>query len=764
VLVPAKYRQKARIGEIEGVQAQTGKRKRAETDGRQHLWMFPEQAQAARERKENVQAGAESYYDRIPQAWKDEWKGKEIEQCDWMPDRADRHSKEFRAFIKSHIPRFDKVEAFLPLYLYVEQARRWLAEGDGIEDYEGEEQRQYALRELQRIGENRLYGMEKYGWIKDDEMPGGRRKYHASTPQAMLVYLLDCGYSPELGKGRQAAITSTVMLYEVMTMLVRSSYKGVLVADDVKTTATAIFNDKFKASYRFIYERHKWLCPDKNPNLAATHVTFDWSQSTSKMDAGMYASTYSVASAEDTQAINGQTPSKVVFDETQNIPTYTAMKLEARPTMLSSGEDGVVRVRRQIVAYGTGSSNASGKGVFENEYKATMSAFFKGEDTSTFVPMFFDWTCRPNMTEELYQQEYDFYMSSSADTFSGMGKETRAAIFHSAYPSRVEDMWMTSHTTIIPPLLVKSHIDRIETKCHANGLAPRPGWFEPVYDMARPMSQGSYLPYFVRDAKWRDAAADDMDAPCLMLLDRKPGWARRYVKGTDPVQSPTGNSKFSTMVIDKAARFEEVDGQKLYSPVPACLMNWKNPVVEENMLQSALMNLYYSNHGMRGCTEVFEINQGQSYEKFMEKSELLLGDRLVYKLALPRRYQGGGHIRGVSLKGGKAGGIKGHLYVDVRNGLLDIGPDIWFIDIFHQVQSVVVEERDGGFAYYPRNKNMDNDDALDSFGFALIAMEVDGGIPVEVGVDAPPTRKTMEYQHDDDGNLYEVEVEVAMKY
>src|SRR5690606_6349683 len=121
-----------------------------------------------------------------------------------------------------------------------------------------------------------------------------------------------------------------------------------------------------------------------------------------------------------------------------------------------------------------------------------------------------------------------------------------------------------------------------------------------------------------------------IDAPCLMLIDRTPKWVNRYVKGTDPTQSPNGVSKFATMVIDKAARYQELDGQKLFEPVPACLMNWKAEVVQEYFLQSALMNLYYSNHGRRGCVEVFENNQGQSYEQFMGSPFLLLRDSLLY--------------------------------------------------------------------------------------------------------------------------------------
>lgn len=761
-IIPEKYLQDLRISAIDSVSS-TAERKKVATDGRQHLWLFQHQAKAARERTENKQEKAESYYDRIKQEWKDEAAAMaEIEESDWRPERVDEHDKEFRRFICSTFPRFDKMIANRKFFLYVEEARRWLDETDTIEDYQGEEQRVYALREFERIRKNRLYGMNKYGWIKDDEIEGGRRKYYASAPQALLIYLLDCGYSIELGKGRQAAITSTVMLYEVMTMLVRTSYKGVLVADDVKTTGHAIFNDKFKSSFRFVLEKHRWLCPPKTSNFAADNVTFDWTQGATKTEAGMYSSNFSIASADDTQAINGQTPSKVVFDETQNIHTYMAMKLEARPSMLSSDANGAIRIKRQLLAYGTGSSNQRGKGVFENEFKTTMDGFVQGKSTSSFVPLFFDWTCRPNMTEERLQREYDFYMTD--DSMKGLGKEERAAAFHCAYPSSVSDMWMTSHATIIPQLLIRSNLERIAARCHDKGLTPAYGRFEAIFDKSKPMPPGSYLPYWVLDARWVKAHADDYEAPCKMLIDRVPGHAHRYVKGTDPVQSPTGNSMFASFIIDKAARWQVIDEQKVFRALPVCLLNWKNPVVEENMLQSALMSIYYRNHGRRGCTEVFEINQGQSYEQFLLSPALMLGKDLVYRMAMPKRYQGGGHIRGVSLKGGRKGGTKSALYQDVRNMLLDMGEDIWFSDVFYQTEKVVVEEGDGGFAYYPRNKNIDNDDVLDALGFAGIAMEVDDAVPIEVGVDKPRLEKRIRWGRDRNDNLVEIEVMEAVKY
>lgn len=1135
VPLPDRHKQAVRLSGFETGVIQEGPKKKVRTDGRGHLWLFAEQALFARNRKEDPQEDADSYMGRIPEDMKLKWQGKTITKADWAPERVDRHTKEFRDFIKSHIPRFDRIGVYEKFYLYIEQASRWLSEGYTVEDFEGEEQRRYATEEMRRIEENRLYGMNKYGWIKDDEMPGGRRKYYASTPQALIIFLLDCGYSLEIGKGRQAAITSTVMLYEAMTMLVRASYKGVLVTDDIEFTGKSIFNDKLKSSIGYVRLDHSWMYPPAAPNWADKKISFDWSGAVTKDEKKTLSSEYALAASDDTQTINGTTPSKVIFDETQNIPTYVAIKLEARPTMLTSGEDGTIRIKRQLCAYGcvcagtkvwtndgdlvniedldhsrgiigfnafqgraskeditywqppaekpcyrirtrsgrmlecsedhpilwshasfgevsrsdgrlfhkktkfveakdikagdqvclieevpmfgvervweprflgwlvgdgyyggkstrlstcdkeiqdyvyskfdakrekghttkdgrdyqeirinsiqqnlrdagifgqsklnkrlpsnihratkedicdflgglfdadgcvlyrgektskyivltssvpeiiedaryllqklgihgrvwcvpptikdgrkdrrpyyrleiagklnvlafhrnirfhvkykqerldfiakyvedrgakhskeihglrmdrvlsveyigmkpiynltagttntyvangivthnTGSSHQRGKGAFENEYKNTIKKWAEGKDTSSFVPLFLDWTCRPNMTTSRYCEEYEFYLSADNNEVAGMSKEERTAQFHAAMPSKPEDMFLTSHKTIIPAILIKKHQDRIIEKCHGNGLAPMPGHFSPIYDFNKPMPDGSYLPFKVVGAKWNPTGADDFEAPCRMLTEHVPGWAKRFVKGTDPIQSPTGNSKFASVVIDRAGRIQEQNGQTVYNPVVACILNWKSEVVEENFLQSALMNMYYANYGSKGCMEVFEQNQGQAYEQFMISPAIDLERNLWLRMAMPPRYRGGGHLRGLGLKSGAKGGSKGALYADVRSGFLDMGDGVWHYEIFSQAQNVVVEEKDqGGMAYYPRNKNVDNDDLLDAFGFALISSEIEMGLPVEVGGDKAPAKvKKIIYDHDPRTlKLIEREIEMPVKY
>ena len=735
-------------------------------DGRQHLWLTSEQAKKARERKEDPQTKAECYYDRIPKALKDKWRGRIIIKENWAPVKVDEHSEAFYQFIESHIPCFDKLIANEEFYLYCEQQQRWLDEGATVTDFQGQDQWEFVQQEFERMSQNTLYGMNKYGWIKDDKMPNGRRKYEASTPQALIAFILDRGQSFELGKGRQAAITSTVMLYEAIRMLVQTSYKGVLVTDDVEFTGKNIFNDKLKACYQYLVRFNPWMKPGKVPNYSEKKIIFDWSEGTGKDSQKAISAEYALAASDDTQTINGTTPSKIVFDETQNIPTYQAIKLEARQTMLSTGIDGTIRVARQIAAYGTGSSHQRGKGSFENEYKGTIGKWNRREGTSSFVPMFLDWTCRPNMTRSRYLIEREYYLNNdSNDETKGMSKEERTSMFHAAMPSSPDDMFLTSHKTMVPSLVIKSQQDRILKMNTMGGGAVR-GRFEPVYNFDKPMPPGSYITHQIVGVQWKEAPADDIDAPIKMLLDRERMWLYRYYQGTDPIQSASGTSKFASVIWDNVGPIRVVNGQQLFSPMPVCILNDRQSRVEESYLQSKLMGMYYANHGQRACMELSERNQGQDYEAFI-RTQMGLGDSLWMKNALPRDYRGGNHTYGVDLKQGRKGFA---LYYDTARMLMDNASNIWFNEIWAQVRNIDVEERpDGSMDWGTMNKNTFNDDLVIACSYAHISSRADNKDPKMINVDVPEYKKTMKMvrlpgQNGMPGSLDYREVKELVKY
>lgn len=706
-------------------------------DGRQHLWLTPDQAKRARERKDDPQEKAECYLDRIPKAWKDKWRDRLISKDDWAPEKVDEHTEQFYHFIESHIPCFDKIIADEGFYLYIEQQQRWLDEGTTVADFEGQSQWEFVQTEFERMSENTLYGMNKYGWIKDDSVPARRRDYKASTPQALICYLLDCGYSLEMGKGRQAAITSTVMLYEAIRMLVQTSYKGVLVTDDIEFTGKAIFNEKLKASLMYMRMDNAWIYPPGVGNWADKNIVFDWSEGKAKHEKKVISSQYSLAASDDTQTINGTTPSKVVFDEAQNIPTYQEIKREARPTMLAAGLDGTIRIARQIVAFGTGSSHQRGKGAFENEYKSTISKWNRRETTSSFVPLFLDWTCRPYMTRKRYLIERAYYIDNDEnEETKGMSKEERTSMFHAAMPSSPDDMFLTSHKTMVPSLLIKKQQDRILKMNTLGGGAIR-GRFVPVFNHAVSTTPGFYIPNPVIGSKWQEADPDDIDAPVKMLMPPERFWVYRYYQGTDPIQSASGTSKFASVIWDNVGPIKVKDGQQIFHPMPVCILNDRQSRVEESYLQSKLMGMYYANHGQKACMELTERNQGQDYESFV-KTQMDLRESLWLRGALPKDYRGGSHEYGVDLKQGRKGFA---LYYDTSRMLMDFHENIWFNEIWAQVRNIDVEERpDGSMDWGTVNKNAFNDDLVIACSYAHISCRAENKDPKKINSDVPEYR------------------------
>jgi hypothetical protein len=691
--------------------------------------------------------------DRIPSEWKKEWKSKEIAKEDWCPDRPDIHTKdkEFRRFISSHIPRFDRILPYKMFWLYVEQCMRWLAEGTSVQDFDGEDQRSFVLEEFRRINENKLYGAIKYGYIKDDKHPGGQRKYDASAPQALLFWLRDAGFSGELGKGRQAAITSSIMLHVALKMLVEASYKGVLVTDDVEFTGKAIFSDKLQACIQILLLRNPWMKPAKTPNWSTKKITHAWSTGSAKQEQKTFSSDYTLAASNETQTINGTTPSEVDFDECQNIPTYQDIKLEARPTMLSN-VDGIIRVARQIWAYGTGSKKQSGGGSFENEYKGTLTKWKKGEDTSSFVPMFFDRTCRPGMTDELYLQEHNFYMSREDDGMAGLTKEERMAVFFSAYPNKPEDMFLTSHKHIVPALTITEAWEMIERYCGDKGL-PIPGRYDPILNTSIPMPEGSWYPYLVVGSKWVSHAPDDPNSPCKRFLDRPDTepWVHRWYQGTDPCVVGTGSSLFASAILDAAGGWDEINGVKRFNPTIACILNASTPNMEDTFNQSVLMGMYYHNHGQQACMELVEANRGGEYTRWKSTPQFNLSSSLLYRAQLPPKYQGGGHLHGIDMKNNSQNSRKTELFFDIVSFVREWGPrkdaqgrqklNIWFYEYWTQLYNIEVEEKaTGAVQFATRNKNAYNDDLVYAVQYAYLCYCCSNRIPTRIDSAHPEMR------------------------
>ncbi len=315
-------------------------------DGRKHLWLYK-----APNGKDDP-----CYWEKIPQEWKDEAALiKEITPDMWKPPGApEKLPADFIKWCLSINPRFDEMIPYKPFYLFCEAARRWNSEDGGIEQFpEGsQEWIDYGLREMRRCSTNRLYGLDRYITITEDNK-GGRRKYSASTPQAMIAYMESILVSTVIKKGRHAAITSTFNACDVFDIMLTPSFKGALITDDVGTTAKNIFLDKFVPTLK---NMPKWFRPSDEFGHYAHEkdekIILQFGKKRgSKADKKMKVSSYSLVSGKDTQAVNGLTLTKLRIDEAQNVANVKKIIEERRPQMWAE-VDGMQRLVRMNAIWG----------------------------------------------------------------------------------------------------------------------------------------------------------------------------------------------------------------------------------------------------------------------------------------------------------------------------------------------------------------------------------------------------------------------------
>lgn len=709
-------------------------------DDRKHLWLY----ETPDGRGRGTKYDEPNYYDRIPEEWKKEWKNKEITRKDWLPAGGPRVlDPELRKFLLSSNPRFDRLIAYKKFWLYCEQARRWGSEVVEIEKLEGRSQVEYAFQEFGRARQNKLYGLDKYATIKD-EAAGGRRDYKASAPQALLLFLKDCGYSYILLKGRQAAITSTMMAAAQLTALVTPSYKGALVADKEKTV-TGIFNDKFKSTLQHMPD---WWQPDPRGMLwSDRRVVIDFDPGGSKAEKRKYTSELQTYGSNETQTLNSNTPTESYFDEAQKIPTLQHILKEIKPTMRAATTEGL-KVLRSCHIWGTGGTGDVGKGAFEGEFRKAMEVLEDTRDDSIFLlPIFFDAFCRPYMDKETYLQEYKDYVGGDKDRdyLKGMSPEENKAIFGAHYPMTVEDCFMASTRTVVPQSVIKRQRDRIQANCHPyEHIRPKKGRFEPIFDEKQPMSHGSWQPYKIVGATFKHLPdAEFHDAPATMFLPYDPAqepdrnYIYRYFQGTDPIQADAGSSRMGSAIWDAGAVSETRNGVRVYVPSVACTINHRAIDVKETFLQCVLMGMYYRNHGQQKCMELIEYEQGHNYIDFQKQPFIMTEDSMILRGHLTSKYDGGGHTHGISMKKDR----KSRAHNDLAELIYDHGANIYHIEFWNQLASIESEERqDGSIDWGTKDPLSYKDDLVFGVLYAYLAWKTIGEKPRKLGSSEAPER------------------------
>lgn len=704
-------------------------------DGRKHLWLY------------SVPNGKDDpcYWDKIPQEWKDEIAGKEITPDMWKPPGApEKLPADFIKWCLSINPRFDEMIPYKPFFLFCEAARRWNLEEGGIEQYaEGsQEWIDYGLREMRRCATNRLYGLDRYITITEDG-GSGRRKYKASTPQAMIAYMESIRVSSIIKKGRHAAITSTFNASDVFDLMLMPSFKGALITDDVGTTAKNIFLDKFVPTLK---NMPKWFRPSDDFGHYAHEkdekIILQFGKKRgSKADKKMRVSSFSLVSGKDTQAVNGLTLTKLRIDEAQNVGNVGKILEERRPQQWAE-VNGQQRLVRSSACWGTGNANGKNSAEFDALYQKTKSQMQAGINTGGWVALFFDGFCRPGVDKEHYFTEWQRVVDGGDEGLKGKNAQDQKLIFASRFPLTDDDATAQNSDSILPMHVIKSHKDRIITRLRGR---IRRGRFVEIFDMEKPMPPGSDHPFYVIGVRFEEGGPDNEILPVTMLFDREEWCFANYFQGTDPIQSFTGRSKMASNIIAASALHYEENGRQIHVPASVCWVNMRHPNPVMNYKQCKLMGMYYANEGERACRELVEFNQGHDYIRFCESPSMLCGDSIIHNYELPSIYQDSGNHPGMMMTSMS----KGHVHADIIRFNDECGHNEYSIEYYNQLSHMVQgETNDGKIKFGTSDVEKYNDDLVFAKTFSYIAMKMSYEVPRRKGKDVAAVETRMRLVRD----------------
>lgn len=624
---------------------------------------------------------------------------RDISKEDWMPDSVLEHSANFVKWINSMLYGFFPNKAdYKKFDLYKIQAFRWLQDDDNISSYHTEDaQREYKIKEYNRCDTNSLYFVDRYGELKEGDISSGFVKYQAREHHAVVCYLFDCGYNIIGGKGRQIGFTSIMGLLALKKLIFQPNYYIKFVTED-KDTGEEIFNDKIKYPFGAI---PKWMAPRVKSDSGSRF----WLSDKSKKGEKGYPNSRIDVIAPKITAINGGSPQLALVDEIGNISILGEMLNEARPTMFwNNPKTGKFELKRQLWLWGTGGKLTKGKGEYEKEWYRILGLWEAKNYSNGFVPLFFSWHCR--FDKEEYIKEKNWYYGARAMK-EDIDLETSKTQFHQHYPSSFKDMFLTTASTLVSREIIEGGIDRCRKA--SPSMQPVYGYFEPVFDETDPMSPESDIPYRILGANF--VPVDDTDdfkkaSVCIFRMPQ-PLWKDRYYKGTDPIATETGHSKFASAIWDD------------YEKTISAIMNFRQQHDHKyTFLQSVLLNIFYdtSTPGIKtGIKELVEANIGTNYIDYMEAKGFF--STMVFNSQLPNKVVGGARLVGIDNKGNRANGI-----IEYMTELLRNYHDRFYIPIIFEQLTTFVQDltKNGKETWGPMNRLMHFDDVLYAITFAYI--------------------------------------------
>lgn len=572
---------------------------------------------------------------------------------DWRPESISDHTKEFIEWIDSiSFGGFINRINYRKLNLYCQQAYQWIAENDSLSNYaEHEDREAYKDRELERCAQNTLYFMNKYLKLKESSLVYGLRQYLATPAHEIILYLLDCGYSVYILKPRQIAATSTIGGFAIAkTMFNRNHFIKFVTESDKK--GQEIFEDKIK--YPFA-ECPDWMRDDAKHDSG---TKFALGTKDKKGDRAGTNSNIDVVAPSKT-AISGGSPQIALIDEAGNIPILTAIIEDARPTSFwMNPVTKRMERKRQIAAWGTGGDMERGGKAFEREFMNAIKNWRERKFAQNIIPIFFDWTTRPGITQDHYDSEKELAYSKE-----GLDADQSKVTFRQQYPSCIEDAFITSSKTLVSQEYIADQMDRIAKVKHF--MKPKYGYFEPIYGTIE-QPEGSDIPFNIIGANFIPCSFGDPRVSTTIFQEPKPNWVNRYYSGTDPIASDTGTSNMARAVWDK-----------YYNTVSA-IVDFRTNDYREVYLQTMLLGVYYDVKNKLGIKELLETNIGIAYREYVTTKGRF--DTLVFNSELPEPYQAGngsGNIIGIDNKG-----VRNKMIINTLYELIQGFGDKIYIDTF----------------------------------------------------------------------------------
>lgn len=644
-----------------------------------------------------------------------------VETYEWKPKhKAMEFPSSFVRWIDSINSGWLNRITYKPFELYKKQAEQWIGENDDISNYRSQEQQEdYILQEYRRCRDNTLYFANKYGWIKEGQVAGGKLKYKAWEAQEVLLFLYDCGYSCMIGKARQIGFTTTMGLAGMKSINFNNSFYVKFIANNLEK-GKEIFRDKIK--WGFSKSVPDWLRFPAHNYSGTAILLGEVNRKAGKMDG---AESMMEVDTPVVDAINGGSPNVCMIDEIGLIDgIFGLMMAEGRPTLyFFNPETQRMEFKRQLFCWGTGGEMKKGGAVFESEFKASLARWKDKDFSYGVIPVFFDVWARKGMTKEIFDDEKKTYYSKT-----GPDKEEMKIKFHQHFPVSIDDMFLRSENTIIEVSECNNQILKIN---RLKGIdAIQYGFFNPVYDMNIETPQG-HLPYKLIGADWvpTEGLSDARTTTCIF---RHPPqgeiWKYRYYAGTDPINSETGHSKMSTAIWDayentiSAATFYRVKDYK------------------ESFLQSTLLCMYYDKEFGTGVPELLESNIGDAYLDFKEM--IGYGRNLVSNNVLAPYLRGGsGKWWGISNKANTAAKITNQI-IEMVTSYKD---QIYIPWLFIQLKTFVEKDLSGSSTsrqtrFQAADMRYDFDDLIFSSTFAYINAKSHGRYDPEL-INAPQDKK-----------------------